>query len=101
MLNKQKGFVWNALRIGSIFSVVSYIIFYIIIFVASAETFQRLLIPTLILAIVCVLSLLFLFVISIIHLRKHKEKKFAMLILVITGLIILLALGKAFIAVPI
>lgn len=79
---KNKEFVWKGLRIGFWTMVVTFLISFFSakmpLWLANAVS------------IICYISILFTFIISIIHLTKYKEKTFAIITLVISSLIILL-----------
>jgi hypothetical protein len=79
---KNKGFIWRSLRISFWVMVGTFLLSF------WSESFPTFLIYFV--NIICYLSILFTFVVSIIHLTKYKEKRFAIVSLVVSSLIILL-----------
>ena len=83
---KKKKFIWNSLRVSSWTMIGVWALNLIFGIVDNDETF--------ILAILWIISIIFTFVVSIIHLTKHKNKAFAILSLVLSSfLIIILFIG--------
>lgn len=85
MKESEKGFVWYGLRIGFWVIVVSLIAGYLLNEDSSLFWFV---------AIIQIISIVFTFVLSIIHLVKYKPKAFAVTSLVISSIcVLLLVLG--------
>ena len=79
---KDKKFVWKSLRISFYVMIVTFLLSF---WSGSFPTFLSYFVN-----ITCYIAILFTFVVSIIHLNKHKEKKLAIIALVSSSLIILL-----------
>ena len=82
--NKYKSeFTWVGLRVGFIIYIILWALTIVIDIMLGTEGALYLYI-----ALLYTLTLIFNFVISIVHLNKYKEKKLAVVILIISSLII-------------
>ena len=86
---EKKKFVWKSLRISFWIMVGLGVLFMILPYIISSSSFNRV---WSFLSIIWVISVLFTFVISIIHLTKYKEKGLAVTSLVISSLFVLIFL---------
>lgn len=86
---KNNQFVWKGLRIGFWIMVATFLIS------LASNYLPTWFINTI--SIICYIAILFVFVVSIIHLTKYKEKAFAITALVISSLIILTLLLGIFV----
>lgn len=86
----RKGFVWKWLRIGFWSMISTWILFYLVIEGSSIYW---------IIAIIHVILTFFVFVVSIIHLAKHKTKTLAIVSLVISSILILILIFYFFVGV--
>jgi len=86
---EKKGFVWKSLRISFWVMIVS-LIFGLITFGLLGHLHIDGV--RLIVLIVETVSLIFTFIISIVHLKKYKERKLAVIALIVSSIIVFLSL---------
>jgi|WetSurMetagenome_2_1015567.scaffolds.fasta_scaffold666883_2 hypothetical protein len=90
----KKNFVWYALRIGFYTMIISAIIYFLVkpATIVLGESHLSPFAFYLLVSYLFIASAFFTFVISIIHLKKYKEKALAIVSLVLSAIIVLISL---------